>query len=93
MCQADSKQTLMLAAKGTLKNNTTRQTETVASLLMRTRQKKYSLTINYLQTLHQFAKWQRLSYEGNESYKAHRIIDIIRRGESEGPYDVNAKKT
>lgn len=36
--------------RDSMRNNTTRQTETFAGLLMRSRQKKYSL-INYLQTL------------------------------------------
>lgn len=78
-----------------MKNNTTRQTETFSRLLMRSRQKKYSLA-NYLQTLQQFAKWQRLSYEGKESYKVHRTfqrIHIVRRVESKGPYGISAEKT
>ena len=78
-----------------MKNNTTGQTETFARLLMRSRQKKYALT-NYLQTLQQFAKWQRLSYDGEESYKVRRTfqrIHIVRRGESKGPYGISAEKT
>lgn len=78
-----------------MKNNTTRQTETFARLLMRFRQKKYSLA-DYLQTLQQLAKWQRLSYEGKESYKVHRTfqrIHIVRWVESKGPHGISAEKT
>ena len=94
---ADSKQTKMLAAKGTVWRITQRGKLKLLQvrLLMRSRQKKYSLT-NYLQTLQQFAKWQRLSYEGKEGYKVHRTfqrIHIVRRGESKGPYGISAEKT